>query len=439
MMGHTASAAIQELNRHYLRQHPDEVAEWLGELPARRALAALTQLPEPHLLQVWAKLPFHIAHVLFERLPLPRAAAILTRGDPAQAAQLLRALGDERRAAYLRELEPGVAKDLLRLLSYPHDSAGALMDPVVATFRAHQSAQQVLKYLRRFRNAATRNVLVVDDDGRLDGVVDIQDLALAHGKIPLGQLARPAKALATVVTTREEIAELLETRKISELPVVDTQGRVVGVVRYEGLISAVQDETTADIQTMVGVSREERALSDVSFKVRKRLPWLQVNLVTAFLASAVVGMFEHTIAQITMLAVLMPIVAGQAGNTGAQALAVTMRGLALREISVRHWWRMCYKETSAGFINGAAIAATTAVVVYLWTGSGGLAAVIGSAMVVSMMAAGLAGACIPIALTKLDQDPAQSSSIFLTTITDVIGFMTFLGIATVAAAYLPAG
>ena len=432
----SAATAIEALNRHYLQQHPGEVAEWLSELSARRAAAFIEGLTPDQLIAVWDRLPFHVAHALFTRLPMERAALILSRADPSRAAQHLRALEAEQRAAYLQNIEGGLAKELRRLMEYPPDTAGAIMDPVVPSFRAHHNAQDTLKYLRRYRGANTRSVLVADDDGRLSGTIDIQDLALAHGKTTLGLLARPAKTVADVMTTREEIAEILETHKITELPVLDAEERVVGVVRYAGLISAVQDESSADIQTMVGVSRDERALSPIWFKVRKRLPWLQINLLTAFLASAVVGMFESTIAQFTALAVLLPIVAGQAGNTGAQALAVTMRGLALREINTRHWWHISFKETSTGFINGVLVALTTAVAVYFWSDSAGLAAVIGSAMVISMVAAGLAGAIIPITLTMLDQDPAQSSSIVLTTVTDVVGFMTFLGIATLAAGFL---
>ncbi len=434
-MSNTATVT-EALNRHYVQHHPGEVAEWLSELSERRAAAFIEAMTPNQLIAVWNRLPFHIAHALFGRLPMARAGLILSRGDPGRAALHLRALDAEQRAGYLRDIEPGLAKELRRLLDYPPDTAGAIMDPVVPTFRAHNSAQETLKYLRRYRGITTRNVLVADEDGRLAGLIDIQDLALAHIKTTLGQLARPAKTVADVMTTREEIAEILETHKITELPVLDAEERVVGVVRYEGIISAVQDESSADIQTMVGVSRDERALSPIGFKVRKRLPWLQINLLTAFLASAVVSLFESTIAQFTALAVLLPIVAGQAGNTGAQALAVTMRGLALREINTRHWWRISFKETSTGFINGVVVALTTAVAVYFWSGSIGLAAVIGSAMVISMVAAGLAGAVIPITLTMLDQDPAQSSSIVLTTITDVVGFMTFLGIATLAAGFL---
>ncbi len=187
---------------------------------------------------------------------------------------------------------------------------------------------------------------------------------------------------------------------------------------------------------MVGAGREERALSPPQFAVLKRLPWLEINLATAFLAASVVGLFESTIAKFTALAVLMPVVAGQAGNSGAQALAVTMRGLALREISTRHWFRVLFKEANVGVINGIAIALTTGVGTFVWSRSWGLALVISLSMVLSMVLAGIAGAVIPIALTRLGYDPAQSSTIVLTTVTDVSGFMSFLGIATLLSSLL---
>ena len=170
--------------------------------------------------------------------------------------------------------------------------------------------------------------------------------------------------------------------------------------------------------------------------MRKRLPWMHINLATAFLAAAVVGLFESTIAQFTALAVLLPVVAGQSGNAGAQAQAVTMRGLALREVTVRQWPRLLRKEIGVGAINGLAIALVTGAGVMFWSGSYGLALVIGTAMVISMIAAGVSGVLIPILLTRLGQDPAQSSSIVLTTVTDVVGFMSFLGIATLLSGVL---
>jgi magnesium transporter len=230
--------------------------------------------------------------------------------------------------------------------------------------------------------------------------------------------------------------ERLADTRVASLPVLDAEGRLVGVIRAATLVSVAQEEAGADMQAMVGASRDERALSTVSFAVRKRLPWLHINLVTAFLAAAVVGVFEETIARVTALAVLLPVVAGQSGNTGAQALAVTMRGLALREVRPRHWLRIAFKESRVALINGIAVALTTSAGVWLWSDSSGLALVIGLSMVVSMLAAGLAGAIIPVALTVSGQDPAQASSIILTTVTDVIGFLSFLGLAALLAGTL---
>jgi magnesium transporter len=191
------------------------------------------------------------------------------------------------------------------------------------------------------------------------------------------------------VASRDEVVKTFETHRVGSLPVVDIHGHLLGVLRQRELIQAAQERATASAVTMVGASEQERALSPALFAVRKRLPWLQVNLLTAFLAATVVGLFEATIAQVTALAVLLPVVAGQSGNTGAQALAVTMRGLALREVRTRHWLRVAIKEVLAGAGNGVAVALTTSAAVYLWSQSVGLAVVIGVSMVLSMTLAGL--------------------------------------------------
>jgi magnesium transporter len=219
---------------------------------------------------------------------------------------------------------------------------------------------------------------------------------------------------------------------------VDLQGRVVGIIRQAGLVEAAHEDAVTDLQQMVGGSKEERALSPPRVGVRSRLPWLNLNLLTAFLAAAVVGLFESTIARFTAVAVLLPVVAGQSGNTGAQALAVTMRGLALREFRVSEASRVIAKELAVGFINGVAIAIVTSAGVYLWSRNTGLALVMLLAMPLSMIAASVAGAIIPVALVKLNRDPATASSIILTTVTDVLGFFTFLGLATLLSSMLDA-
>jgi magnesium transporter len=245
----------------------------------------------------------------------------------------------------------------------------------------------------------------------------------------LDELAKAGHIFVQPMTPREDVVELLNQHRLPSLPVVDLHDRLVGVIRHAGLVDALQQDAAADLQQMVGGSKEERALSRPWVGVKGRLPWLHINLVTAFLAASVVGLFQSTIAQFTALAVLLPVVAGQSGNAGAQALAVTMRGLALREIGVSHGPRVLLKEVSVGFINGSVIAAVTGLGVFVWSRSLALSAVMLLSMLFSMVAASAAGAAIPIVLVKVGRDPATASSIILTTVTDVVGFFSFLGLA----------
>ena len=315
-------------------------------------------------------------------------------------------------------------------MAYPPGSAGRVMDTRIPSFRGEQAVALTLEQLRQSKPKDLRELFIVDSERRLIGVVDIQALMIAEPIDLLKEIARAPSAAVSPFDDREEVAEKLRDFHLDVLPVIDIHGRLIGAIRHEALLKTLEEAASVDIQMMVGAGREERALSAPQFAVRKRLPWLQINLATAFLAAAVVGLFESTIAKYTALAVLLPVVAGQSGNAGAQALAVTMRGLALREISTRHWFRVLFKEVNVGVVNGLAIAVTTGIGVLVWSQNTGLALVIFIAMVLSMVIAGAAGAVIPIALTRLGHDPAQSSTIILTTVTDVAGFMSFLGIAT---------
>jgi magnesium transporter len=212
---------------------------------------------------------------------------------------------------------------------------------------------------------------------------------------------------------------------------VDNTNKLVGIVNTSQMLSDMQEEHSADIQTIFGVSSEERPFSSTIFSLKKRLPWLNINLATAFLAGAVVALFENTIAKLTVLAIFLPIVAGQAGNGGAQSLAVVMRGLVMREISMRDFPKLLWKEMLLGLINGVAIGIVTAGIAYIWKGDPTLGLVVCLAMIINLIIAGLSGAVIPIGLKSFGLDPAQSSMIILTTVTDVVGFFVFLGLATV--------
>jgi magnesium transporter len=431
-----AAAAIDALNRRFLTDYPREAARHLEELPTTKAAEVLAQQPVHVIVPVWQHLSQDTEERLLAAVSDKLRSALLSELDPAPSATLLNRIDPEIRAQYMAPLNPEIAKELDELMHYPPDSAGQLMDPRVIAFRADMGAREALTRLRRSKARALREIYVTDEEGRLSGRVEMQDLALAEPNQRLADISRRIASAVQNLTPREEVVEILEQYKQPVLPVIDVNGRLVGVIHQAGLLTALQEETSLDIQTMVGASKDERALSKVPFAVIKRLPWLQINLLTAFLAAGVVGLFESTIAKFTALAVLMPVVAGQSGNAGAQALAVTMRGLALREISARHWLRVVWKEVNVGLLNGLAIALTTGVAVFFWSQSFGLSLVIGISMVLSMIAAGFSGAIIPIALTRMGQDPAQSSSIVLTTVTDVVGFASFLGIATLLAQML---
>ena len=430
---HTVAEAERRLQGAFFAHHPAAALGPLEQMETAALVEVFERQPVRTMLPVWERLSPDIGQELL--IALPRAVATDTmRGlDPVRLARLLAGLDDRERDRLLTPLGDRTAKEVREALRYPPDRAGALMDPRARLFRDRSTVAEALARLRADRRPGRAGFFVVDPDNRLVGHVDMQDLALAEAAELVGDLVQPVEAVVGPMATREEVGELLEEHRLSDLAVVDLDGRLLGVIHYAAMVEAEKERASVGIQTMVGVSRDERATSPVTFAVRKRLPWLQINLVTAFIAAAVVGLFEHTIAQFTALAVLLPVVAGQSGNTGAQALAVTMRGLALREVRAAQWPRVVFKETNVGFWNGVVVALTTSVGVLVWSGSYGLALIIATSMVLSMIIAGVAGAAIPIVLTVLGQDPAQSSSIVLTTITDVTGFFSFLGIATLLA------
>lgn len=427
------SAIDQRLEHEYLVGHPGAATAALELLDTSELVEIFTRESLTAMAPVWEHLSPDVGRRLLAALPESVVVETLQGLEPGPLARLLAGFDEAERDRLLAFAGERTAREVRSVLEYPQECAGALMDPGARLIRKDSSVSEVLARLRRDRRPGRAGFFVVDSRNRLAGWVDMQDLALAEPEGTVGDLAHDVKAFVDPMATREEVAEKMDLHRLSDLAVLDLDGRLVGVVRYAAMAEAELERASVGIQTMVGVSKEERATSSASFAVRKRLPWLQINLVTVFVAAAVVGLFEDTIARFTALAVLLPVVAGQAGNTGAQALAVTMRGLTLREIRAAHWLRMVFKEANVGFWNGLIVAVTTAAGVFLWSGSLGLGFIIALSMVLSVVIAGIAGAAIPAALTALGQDPAQSSAILLSTITDVAAFLSFLGIATMLA------
>jgi len=421
--------AADALVRAFAERHPGEAARTLEGLDVAEAAATLGKLPES------------IAGGVAARLAPQSAASILSRMEqelmkqffgslPLQhAALVLQHLEEANREAALTGMPEAAARQVRDLLRYPPDTAGAIMDPQVTAIPIDVTCQEAIAAIRKAPRETIYYLYVTDRDRKLVGVINLRALLLGSPREPVERLLNREVIAVPATMDREDVARRMREKRLLALPVTDAEGRLIGAVRHDQALEAAQEEAFEDMQKMAGAGGDETAMSPVSTLVKRRLPWLYVNLVTAFIAAAVVGLFEQTIAKITALAVLLPIVAGQGGNTGAQTLAVVMRGLALREVLPGRGRRLIVKELLGGLINGFAVAVVTGLGVVAWDGRWTLGLVITLAMVVNMAAAAISGAVIPLALRAAGRDPAQSSSIFLTTVTDVVGFASFLGFA----------
>lgn len=424
------------LTKIFIQNHPNEAVRIIEAMPKAEACALLLNYPTSTIAKILEQMAPGLAESLLVAFPLSDAAKIIENLDAGVASTLLSRLSSSERQGLIEALPEFASKELNSLLEYPEDSIGHIMRTKVIAFNESVTIGEAIQQMQKLRIERVQHLYLIKNDMRLAGQVDPNKMLLAKPETFLGSISSPITQTFTPLEPKEELADAFERTGLSNIPIVDIDFKLMGVVNDQDVMDDIREDLTTDMQTMVGVSKDERALSSSFFAVRKRQPWLQINLVTAFLAAAVVAMFEGTIAKYTALAILLPIAAGQSGNAGAQALAVTMRGLTLREISMRHWFRVLIKEASAGLINGLGIAITCSIGVYIWSQSIGLALVLALSMIISMTIAGIAGAIVPILLKRFGLDPAQSSSIVLTTITDIAGFMSFLGIATMLSGML---
>jgi len=421
----------ETLARSFVENHPQEAARVLEQLDPAEAAHLLEKFSPRLVGLLMERLMPQRAGVVLERLEAARVKELISAMSPRQASLVLQHVETDKREETLSGLPSSTVCQLRELLSYPADTAGGMMEPRVSSIPVDVTVQAAAAIIRKAPRQTLFYLYVTDREGRLVGVLNMRNLMLASPKESIESIMSRETLSIPATMDRDEVISLMRRHRFLALPVVDAEGRLIGIVKHDEALRAGQLEAFEDIQKMVGAGGDEQALSTVSTVVKRRLPWLYVNLLTAFAAAAVVGVFEGVIQQVTALAVLLPIVSGQGGNTGAQALAVVMRGLALREILPGAVKRVIVKEVTAGLINGIAIAFATGAAVWVWSKSAILALVIGMAMVVNMVIAGFSGAAIPLTLRALKRDPAQSSSIFLTTVTDVVGFGAFLGFALI--------
>ena len=424
----------------YLKLDAADLAGRLQRLDADEARALLRQLPA-------AKVAASLAEVEEDRLP-----DFLGAFDSAQLAEILRHLAPADAADLLQQVSPGVRRDTLaqlpadaaesvrKLLRYPEDTAGGVMSNRFIALREDMTVEEVRELLRaRAQEERAEDIAylyVTNPEQRLVGIVSLRDLVFRRAERRMTEILNRDVKFVRVDADQEKLAREFERYHYLGLPVLDADGKMVGVVKASDALEVANKEATEDMQLMVGLSGEEHTLTPWRHSIKRRLPWLYINLATAFLAALVVGLFEGTIAKWTALAVFLPIVAGQGGNAGMQTLTVIIRDLALGEITPGDGRRALVKEIILGLLNGLAIGLVVGLVGWWWQGSLLLGLVAGAAMFLNLLAAAASGVLIPLGLKSLRLDPALASGIFLTTVTDVAGFFFFLGLATLGLKWL---
>jgi len=429
-MGHSAAEGdpMEEkkiILRDLLVQHPADVAEFLLQLPEEQAADLLHRLFLRHAAaEPLGEMDPEDSAELLAELDRGEAINILSRMDPDDAVDLLEELPDPVQQELLSRLTREDAEVLTELLAYPPDTAGGLMSPEVVPVSLEMTATEAIALLRHLVEEAETvyYAYVVDDAGLLEGVVSLRDMALARPETPITELVIRDIIRVPVDADVEEVAHLFDKYNFLALPVVDIRNELLGIITIDDVIDVIREEATEDIYGMAGVPIEERVDTGWFESLRMRLPWLYVRLATAIVAATVVGVFEETIARVAALAVLMGVVAGQGGSAGMQTVTIITRGMALGELSSGQGWRLLVKEGLLGLANGLLIGATVGVVTYFWKGDAMLGVAACVAMLIILVVAGVTGVTIPIGLRALGKDPALASGIFLTTVTDVLGF-----------------
>ena len=425
------------------KQHPADLAAVYSELQERDRKAAFAVVVErsPKLaMESAAELGPEMAAQLLADRPAEEIAKLIQEIPSDDAAALVDYLPEELSTAVLELMRPKESGQVGNLLEFPEKTAGRIMNPNVFALTEDLTVGEGISQLQSSRDVEMVFYLyIVDARRHLVGVTSLRRLLLVSPETPLKRIMTPDVISVRVDTDQEEAARLVASYNLLAIPVVDEENKLAGVITVDDVIDVIKDEATEDIYRMAGVTSDERVSTPPGESLSKRLPWLAVNLVTAFIAASVVSLFEHTIDQVVALAVFMPIVAGMGGNAGTQTLTVIVRGIALGELNWGNTRKALLKEALVGLGNGLVLGSVGALVVWLMKGNPVLGGVLGLAMVINMFIAATAGTLIPLGLRAMKVDPALASSVFITTFTDVAGFASFLGLATVFLKYLTTG
>ena len=399
--------------------HPDQRRALVELLGADFDFSALTEVDEVIRLDI------------VENLPNAQIAQAVQELDSDDAVYILEDLDEEDQDEILSQLPFTERIRLRRSLDYPEETAGRRMQTEFVAVPPFWTVGQTIDYMREDKNLPDRfsQIFVIDPTFKLVGAVDLDQILRSRRNVKVEEIMYETRHAIPATMDQEEAAREFEQYDLLSAAVVDENERLVGVLTIDDVVDVIQQEAEEDLLRMGGVGDEE--LSDNIFSTsRSRVPWLLINLFTAFLAASVIGLFDRTIEHIVALAVLMPIVAGMGGNAGSQTMTVTVRALATKDLDIYNAGRIIRREMGVGFINGIVFAILIGCVAATWFRDPNLGGIIAAAMIINMFVAALAGILIPLLLDRFKIDPAVASAVFVTTVTDVVGFFAFLGLAT---------
>jgi magnesium transporter len=423
------------------KQHPADLAQLYSELPEKERRTAFSVLAERNsklAMEGLSELGPEAGAALLAERSAEEIGKLLQDLPSDDAAALIDYLPEELSAAVLELVQKRPAGgDVGDLLEYKEQTAGRIMNPKVFALAEDMTAGESIVALQGSRDVEVVFYLYVIDVRRhLVGVVSLRRLLLVSPDTPLKRIMTTDLISVRADMDQEEVARQVASYNLLAIPVVDEENKLVGVITVDDVIDVIKDEATEDVYRLAGVTGDDRVFTSAWDSLRKRLPWLIVNLATAFLAASVVALFSKTIDKVVALAVFMPVVAGMGGNAATQTLTVIVRGIALGELTWGNSRKALFKEAAVGIGNGIACGLVGAVVVWLFSGDRMLAGILAMAMVINMFVAATAGTVIPLALRAMKVDPALASAVFITTLTDVFGFFSFLGLATLMLKYL---
>ena len=428
---------------------PQRVATQIEDMPADDGAQVLQDMPTGAAADVVEYLDPETAGRILQRMDSARAAAIVRDMENVEASTVLEHMPPDDRVDILNHIrgpqhdrivdvmEPDDAAEVRTLEQYPPDTAGGIMTTEVTALYEYITVENAIALLRRLNEELEQMfyVYVIDRRRHLVGVLSMRDLILAKPDAPLRDIMIKHVRSVAATMDQEAVAQLMRKFGYLAVPVVDEQNKLVGLITLDDVIDVLEEETTEDVQRMFGAGAEERLTSPWIFSFKKRVWWLEVNLATAFMAAAVVGVFEGVIQQLAILAAYMPVVAGMGGNASAQAMSVSIRGLAVGRVDRAALRFVLRREFLVGLFTGIVVGVTTLVIALIFhrdmgtTRSLALGMVVCLALIINHALACVSGASIPFVMKAMGFDPAQSATIFATTVTDVVGFFTLLGLA----------